>query len=913
MSTRRTNATEVRESIEAKTAGTDVEMKDAGDNDVDAEGDPDVDMDAEGDEDAEGEVDDEGRPDMYRLIHNLSTYLCSVEDDGEQLAAGFQRIPNRRTLPDYFEIISEPIAFSTIRGKTQKKQYSSFAEFVKDVAQICHNAQVYNRPSAPIFGAAVRLREILVRELQKLVEKGHIAASDTQLPDLGELPPAEESPPAEDDEDDEDDEDEDEDEDEEEDDDDDDSEDEGGRHRGRRRRASGRKDQDKDYEDDSHKRRGRPPSVLTPNEARITSILKGLRKPRDAGGHLLVHPFERLPDKAAVPDYYTTIQNPIALDNIKKKVKRKKYQNVDQVLQDLNLMFENAKRYNEDDSEVYKAAVELQKEAQLLAEQEKAKPDDDFRDEDGKLPLAEIQYHEQSWKVGDWVHIRNPNDLAKPTVAQIYRTWQDRAGQRWINACWYYRPEQTVHRYEKHFYEHEVVKTGQYRDHQIEDVLDRCFVMFVTRFNKGRPRGFPHGKEIYVCESRYNEEKFTFNKIKTWASCVPDEVRDKDYEMDLYDVPRRMKKIPSPIKHLLREDAKETDELPKPTWGSPNAPPIVGAVHRRPREINESPPPEPTPPPQAMTAVPLSDAGTDAGRRASMLSVPGAMPGDHSARHPSMPYPGGPSPSPIPYNAHMTPHFQPVTPGAQPPQVHQTPVPIPHPPHLGPQPQVSVRPVQYQHQPQHQQTGYAQSFAPNYGQPVPPMHQQTPMGNHMTQTYNQAPAPPVVRSPMAPTPGMPVQSGNAYNPPRPPEVYALPDSMNDALPQELRQTFQHDSAGRVLFFTAPPLERPHKGISHESAGLGHSVKYLAGRKEWLAEREKKRKERDEKTGDIFQNKIEKDAADAHEAGNAIVAQASDAMAKWLEKYEDDTQRWTNQTGLEGWRDATKANKEKGAV
>jgi chromatin structure-remodeling complex subunit RSC1/2 len=34
---------------------------------------------------------------------------------GEQLAAGFQRIPNRRTLPDYFEIISEPIAFSTIR------------------------------------------------------------------------------------------------------------------------------------------------------------------------------------------------------------------------------------------------------------------------------------------------------------------------------------------------------------------------------------------------------------------------------------------------------------------------------------------------------------------------------------------------------------------------------------------------------------------------------------------------------------------------------------------------------------------------------------------------------------------------------------------------------------------------------
>lgn len=166
--------------------------------------------------------------------------------------------------------------------------------------------------------------------------------------------------------------------------------------------------------------------------------------------------------------------------------------------------------------------------------------------------------------------------------------WQDESGQKWINACWYYRPEQTVHRFEKHFYEHEVVKTGQYRDHNIEEVVDRCFVMFITRFPKGRPRGFPPDKEVYVCEARYNEEKYRFNKIKTWTSCVPDEVREKDYEMDMFDVPRKLRKVPSPIKHLLQGDAKETDPLPKPTWGSPNAPPIVGAVHRRPREANVS-------------------------------------------------------------------------------------------------------------------------------------------------------------------------------------------------------------------------------------------------------------------------------------------------------------------------------------
>ena len=171
-------------------------------------------------------------------------------------------------------------------------------------------------------------------------------------------------------------------------------------------------------------------------------------------------------------------------------------------------------------------------------------------------------------------------------MAQIYRTWKDGSGQEWINACWYYRPEQTVHRHDKHFFEHEVVKTGQYRDHRIEEIVDRCFVMFITRFPKGRPRGLPSDKAVYVCEARYNEERFRFNKIKTWASCVPDEVRERDYEMDLFDVPRRLKKVPSPIKHLLQEDSKETDALPKPTWGSPNAPPMIGAVHRRPREAN---------------------------------------------------------------------------------------------------------------------------------------------------------------------------------------------------------------------------------------------------------------------------------------------------------------------------------------
>lgn len=483
-----------------------------------------------------------------------------------------------------------------MQGKIAKKQYLSFQEYIRDWALITHNAQVYNRPSADVYKDALALRELVKAELKKLVAEGYLTAEGAEYPDLGPIPEVEDSPPpGPEDEEEAEVEQEDEDEEDEEDEEDDETDDERpGRGRKKKIRRSsalvpkGKTAEGSKEDPEAQKKRGRPPKVHTPMEARINNLLKGMRKFKN-GGELKILPFERLPDKAAMPEYYQEIKNPIAMDLIKRKAKRKKYQSVDQALKDLELMFENAKSYNLEDSQVYKDAVDLQIQARLLAEQEKKKDDKEFVDEDGRSPLLEIVYNGEIWKVGDWVHIKNPNDITKPIVAQIYRTWQDSNGQKWVNACWYYRPEWTVHRVEKHFWENEVVKTGQYRDHKIEEIDDRCFVMFFTRYNKGRPRGLDPSKQVYVCEARYNEEKHKLNKIKTWASCVPDEVREKDYEMDLFDVPKKMKKLPSPIKHLLKEGAKEDDPLPKPSWDQPNAPPLVGAVHMRPREANVSP------------------------------------------------------------------------------------------------------------------------------------------------------------------------------------------------------------------------------------------------------------------------------------------------------------------------------------
>lgn len=223
--------------------------------------------------------------------------------------------------------------------------------------------------------------------------------------------------------------------------------------------------------------------------------------------------------------------------------------------------------------------------------------------------------------------------------------------------------------------------------------------------------------------------------------------------------------------------------------------------------------------------------------------------------------------------------------------MQQTPVPVPQPQHHLPASPQAMRPAPYQ------QPMYPQSYAQAYGQSPAPTHLQSVHNPHLN-TYHQMSAP-VARPPMQQTPSNGPPHTNMYNPPRPPEVYTLPDNVNEVLAPELRQQFQHDDSGRVLFFTAPPFDRSHKGISPASAGLGHSARYLAGRKEWLAERDLKRKARDEKAATLTHKRasLESDRAMDEE----LVAQAVGAMGNWFGQFDSDTKQWEKEAGLTGWR------------
>lgn len=57
--------------------------------------------------------------------------------------------------------------------------------------------------------------------------------------------------------------------------------------------------------------------------------------------------FQTLPRKEDLPDYYAVVHKPIALDTMRRKLQQHRYRSVDQLAEDVNLMYLNAQHYNE--------------------------------------------------------------------------------------------------------------------------------------------------------------------------------------------------------------------------------------------------------------------------------------------------------------------------------------------------------------------------------------------------------------------------------------------------------------------------------------------------------------------------------------------------------------------------------------
>ncbi|KAL8127316.1 hypothetical protein AgCh_014291 [Apium graveolens] len=71
-------------------------------------------------------------------------------------------------LPDYHEVIKNPMDFSTVRKKLGTGKYSTFEQFEHDVFLICENAMQYNSSDTIYFKQAFSIQELARRKFQRL-------------------------------------------------------------------------------------------------------------------------------------------------------------------------------------------------------------------------------------------------------------------------------------------------------------------------------------------------------------------------------------------------------------------------------------------------------------------------------------------------------------------------------------------------------------------------------------------------------------------------------------------------------------------------------------------------------------------------------------------------------------------------
>ncbi|OWF39312.1 Protein polybromo-1 [Mizuhopecten yessoensis] len=232
---------------------------------------------------------------------------------GTPLCEPFLKLPSKRFYPDYYEEIKKPMSLSNVRKKLKYKQYRSLDKLTTDINLVFENAKQYNADESKIYQDAVTLQQAMWDRKHEL-ERGETKKSGHSHDSM-----------------------------------DDDSHNKS-RHR---RSGSGAPDSDK-----KRAKRATPEDMM---RRRLWTIYKTVYDYTDADNRPLRMIFMELPSKRDYPDYYQVILNPIDMVTIEAKTKGEKYYSENELIVDFELMFNNARHYNEEESQVYKDANTLEK------------------------------------------------------------------------------------------------------------------------------------------------------------------------------------------------------------------------------------------------------------------------------------------------------------------------------------------------------------------------------------------------------------------------------------------------------------------------------------------------------------------------------------------------------------------------
>ncbi|XP_053233550.1 protein polybromo-1 isoform X17 [Podarcis raffonei] len=350
-------------------------------------GDPDDDDDDDEGHDNQGTISEISSPGYLKEILEqlLGAVVVATNPSGHLISELFQKLPSKVQYPDYYAIIKEPIDLKTIAQRIQNGSYKSIHAMAKDIDLLVKNAKTYNEPGSQVFKDANAIKkifnmkkaEIEHSELTKSslrIRTANLAASKLTGPSSqGKGSVVDDRNAA-------------------------------NKYYRNKRAVQGDRlsaitmalqygsESDEDavlaaaarYEEGESEAESITSFMDTSNP--LYQLYDIVRNCRNNQGQLISEPFFHLPSKKKYPDYYQQIKMPISLQQIRTKLKNHEYETLDHLECDLNLMFENAKRYNVPNSAIYKRVLKMQQVMQ--AKKKELARRDDIEDGDSMISSA---------------------------------------------------------------------------------------------------------------------------------------------------------------------------------------------------------------------------------------------------------------------------------------------------------------------------------------------------------------------------------------------------------------------------------------------------------------------------------------------------------------------------------------------
>ncbi|KAL4236408.1 Transcription activator BRG1 [Mactra antiquata] len=131
-----------------------------------------------------------GRPPVEKLKPNppkveaqlkklLDIVLNYKDSDGRMLSAAFEKLPSKKDLPEYYEIITNPLDFKKIKKRIKDHKYRCLEDLEDDIYALCQNAQLYNVEGSQIYEDSIVLQSVLTNAKERMMKDSSDSSDDS--------------------------------------------------------------------------------------------------------------------------------------------------------------------------------------------------------------------------------------------------------------------------------------------------------------------------------------------------------------------------------------------------------------------------------------------------------------------------------------------------------------------------------------------------------------------------------------------------------------------------------------------------------------------------------------------------------------------------------------------------------------